>query len=280
MNKIKMITYNALLRLRTWWKSIHIILFFLYVWLLCDIYLRPVTAFIQSVQVNASPYGFVFLIDRLDFVLLFFLGIVFAFGDVPFINNTVRYTVLRTGILTWTEAQVFYFWICSFLFMAASMAISLIPLAGYLEFQTGWGKIYGTMAQTSIGHTFLLLLKPNYQIMLDYNPLTALLCIFIIGCLLICLIGKILFLFSLWYEKIIGVTIVLGFILFSAAAEALSGFRANFFSPFSWIRLSRLAEFRGQGLPVMSDAICILVIFHLGISVIIYLKSIKKDFHC
>lgn len=280
MNKIKIIVYDSLLKLSTFGKSVHIGLFFLYIWLLCDIYLRPIGDFVNNVGIKASPHGFVFLFDRMDFVLLFFLGVVFAFGDVPYINNTTRYVALRMGITAWIRSQLFYLWICSFGFMLAGVGISFIPLIGKVEAQNGWGKIYGTLAQTSVGYNFSILLKPDYQIMVNYDPWKASACILIIGMLLICLTGKILFLFSMWYKRIAGVTLVLGAILFSAAAEALSGFTANFFSPFSWIRLGRLSQFRGNGLPVLPDVITILIIFHVIISGAIYLNSVKKDFYC
>lgn len=280
MNRIKFVVYDILLKLSTFGKSIHIALFFLYVLLLCDIYLRPIGSFVDNVGIKASPYGVVFLFDRMDFVLLFFLGVVFAFGDVPFINNMTRYVALRTGITAWVRSQLFYLWICSLGFMLSGAGISLIPLMGKVKVQKGWGKIYGTLAQTSAGYNFSILLKPDYQIMLNYNPWRAFFCILIIGTLLICLTGKILFLFSMWYKRIVGVILVLGFILFSAVVEALSGFTANFFSPFSWIRLGRLSEFRGNGLPILPDVITILIICHVVTSGVIYLNSTKKDFYC
>lgn len=280
MDKIKMIFCILHQKIKSGVRNIHIIFFFVYVWFLCDLYLRPIRTLIHSTGVEASPYGIIFLMDQRNFVLLFFLGIAFAFSDLPFVNKATKYTVLRTGVPIWTVSQICYLWLGSVFLTIISVGISLIPLIGQIVLQDGWGKIYGTLAQTTAGEVFGISLQVSYQIILDYTPIEALLYVFVILILLSCLIGKVLFLFGLWYKRVIGTTIVVGMILFSAVLDLLGGYKPLFFSPISWVSLSNLTEFRGNGLPIFQDVFVTLLLLHIVLSVIIYRKSYKEDFNC
>lgn len=154
--------------------------------------LSAVLTFSRSVDMDVTPFAFVFLInnDRIQFVIAACAVILFC--NAPFEDESYQYVISRAGKLSWGLGQVLYILKMSMLYMACLTAAAMIPFLGHITWSNKWGKIWGTLGKTNAGAEFGVELSVSQNIMRQYEPVDALIlsillefsCILCIGLLI------------------------------------------------------------------------------------------------
>ena len=112
------------------------------------LYTRPVVEFSKDMGYAAAPWAYPFILSNIFFLLLFMIGIIYCFSDVPFMQYKNMYQVIRTGRRRWAAGQIGVILAQSFLIIAVNVFFSMVLLSGTCEFTLDWGKLYHTLALT------------------------------------------------------------------------------------------------------------------------------------
>lgn len=134
--------------------------------------LEPVLEFSNIVKIGVTPYAFPFLTNDFICQLVMMAGAVFIFSNAPFEDDGHLYRLSRSGRFSWGLGQVFYIIGMSFLYVLFLILISTLPLAGHLELDDKWGKIWETLAKTDAGVQVKLLLHVT-EYMVNHNSAAA-----------------------------------------------------------------------------------------------------------
>lgn len=155
--------------------------------------LSAVLRFSQSVQIDVTPFAFVFLINdyRVQFVIA--VCAVILFCNAPFEDEACPYLIARAGKLSWGLGQILSICKISLCYVICLAAAAVVPFHGHIQWSNEWGKIWGTLGKTNAGTRFGVSLSVSQNVIRAYEPVHALAismlleaaCIFSIG-LLIC----------------------------------------------------------------------------------------------
>ncbi len=170
MKANKVSRYN----MRILWKNVRIPFILIIVVLYVMESLSAVLTFSQSVQIDATPFAFVFLINnyRIQFVIAACAVILFC--NAPFEDESYQYMISRAGKLSWGLGQIFYILKTSILYTACLAAAAIIPFLGHITWSNEWGKIWGTLGKTNAGAEFGVELSVSQNIIRQYEPVDAL----------------------------------------------------------------------------------------------------------
>lgn len=135
--------------------------------------LSSVLLFSKSVNISVTPYAFPLLIndDICQFIVI--AGIVVIFSNAPFENEGYYYMLPRAGRMSWTLGQILYIFKISLFYLVILMVTTVIPFIGHLNFDTQWGKIWGTLAKIDVGSQFGLNFVISDFIVSRYTPVNA-----------------------------------------------------------------------------------------------------------
>lgn len=237
--------------------------------------IRPVADFAGSVGVPATPWIFPYItIDRLTLMLVM-LGVVLLFCDAPFIDEHQPYVLIRAGKRDWLWGQVLYIMLgslCYFLFVAVVSALLLLP---HLTFAGGWGKIWGTLAQTDAGSH--LQLAVSYSLQANYTPLAAMAWSLLLSWLAGVFLGLLLFVLNMRLARELGAVVGAALALLTYFCRDANGFLLYYFSPLSWASLGNLDVAQTSLLPSTTYAVCALVALNIILIVLADLLLRRKD---
>jgi len=240
-----------------------------------NLVIRPVADFAGSVGVPATPWIFPYLsLDRLTLMLVM-LGVVLLFCDAPFIDAHQPYVLIRAGKRDWLWGQILYIMLaslCYFLFVAVVSALLLLP---HLTFASGWGKIWGTLAQTDAGSH--LQLAVSYSLQVNYTPLAAMAWSLLLSWLAGVFLGLLLFVLNMRLARELGAVVGATLALLQFFCRDANGFLLYYFSPLSWASLGNLDVTQISLLPSTTYAACVLVALNIILIVLADLLLRQKD---
>lgn len=133
----------------------------------------PILQFCDHYQVGISPFLFPFFLSDDHVVLIVTLGAMLLYGDAPFIDLEQPYIVLRAGRKTWVWGQILYLAVASFLYTIFTFLMTLLLLLPKLELQFDWGKVIGTLVQTTTGSEFGISIPFDRYVYFGYSPMGA-----------------------------------------------------------------------------------------------------------
>ena len=136
--------------------------------------LFPIVSFSRSVQIDATPYAFVFLINNYQIQFIITACTVILFCNAPFEDESYQYMITRAGRLSWGMGQVLYIVKMSAVYIGCLFAASILPFLGHLSWSDEWGKIWGTLAKGNVRAEYGIKMYAYSNIIRDYNPIQAL----------------------------------------------------------------------------------------------------------
>ena len=77
-----------------------------------NIYVSPIKDFSVMTNFKVTPWVFPFLISDANFLAMFMAGVVYYFSNVPFMQKTYSYYLLREGRKKWVMEQYIYRFKC------------------------------------------------------------------------------------------------------------------------------------------------------------------------
>lgn len=203
------------------------------------IYIKPVVRFAKEADYPSAPWILPFLFSNIYFLFLFMLGVIYCFSDVPFMQHSNMYQIIRTGRKQWALGQIGSVILQAGFLMLFNLTASILMFAGHCEFQPEWGKLLHTAALTNAADYYNFLFELPYSAMQKYSPVELMTLTFLIGTLVISFIGLLMFVLSLflnriWAVAVAGVMVIMVYFVHNAYPFAAQ--QISMFVPVSWMR--------------------------------------------
>jgi len=205
--------------------------------------LQGVLDFSQDVGIPVTPWAFPHITSDYICQLVIMAGAVALFCDAPFKSEIQKYILPRAGYTAWTVGQCMYIIVLSLLYVLMIFLFSILPLLPKIAFQNGWGKIWGTLARSTVGFQYGIPFKIEDYVIGVYTPLQATALSFLLswGC---CVwLGLMTYFLNNVTSSYIGIFISAGFILMDITV-------ANEWSPWFYkispVTLAQLQALRGN----------------------------------
>ena len=250
-----------------------------YLWfmLLSSALLMAIRSLCVSTGISVSPWLLPFLTTESGNQMFVIIGALILFCDAPFLNGTSGWQILRSGRKSWYWGNMIYIWLLSLIYAVGLALIPVIMMLPHVEWADGWGKILGTLAQTSAAAQ-LGITNLNYSIMTRYEPIQAMAFLIFIIWLNAVLIGMINYVFNLYVKQGTGTIISAVIGLSPLMLVRLANYRiAYYISPPLWMDLS-VYRYRDYGAgPTFAYAMGILLGLIVLCMVISYIGVRKKD---
>lgn len=274
MGKVSIVFQIAFHNIRKWFNNPRFYIVILLVLGFSRIALESVARFASTLGVKATPFAFVFFMDDSYIVYMMALCLILLFCDAPFIDLQQPYIMIRSGKKKWLSGQILYILIASLLFSIFIVFVSVLVLLPNITFDGGWGKVWGTLAQTDAAAQFYVRLGVPYEIILNYAPLEALLVTLFMSWLIFTFTGLVMFIINLNSSRIYGA--IAGTLLATLPfASLFLPWWVNYISPYRWIGLNLIDTYALSVFPTRAYAISFLVI-GIFLCVFIAYNSVKK----
>ena len=211
---------------------------------ICWEYNQPMNRFIDAVDHPVSWCVFPFFMARDVFLILFWIGIIYINSDVPFLQHTNMYQLIRTGRRRWLAGQIGGIFTRSFVAVLYTAICTVIPLLPRVEFTNEWGKLLHSAAVTDAVEGYRLEYPIYYEILGEYTPLQ------LMGlCILLCtfisfFMGMLMFAASLYFHKIlaVAVTFAMAILLFFVENTIPNHqYKISLFVPAIWPQIAKSA---------------------------------------
>lgn len=248
-----------------------IILQFIYLWYL----ISPLVELSQQLKVRITPWLFPHITGYRYSQLILMLGIVVLFANSPFIEEEYNYLVVRSGKKKWVLGQIFYMITAAGLYFIVILLMTFILVVPNIYPSLEWGKVITTIANTTAGDKFELVI--NSRMLLIYSPLYSTILSFVLSWVTGSILALIMFIINLKTRNFLGI-IVTTFIIFldRAIFSNFPNFKFSYVSPVSLSSLSNLDISSNGNLPTVSYSMVFLFVSLVILSVLAVLSVRKK----
>lgn len=199
-----------------------------------DTFLAPVRVYCRQLQVKMSQWGFALIWHNKYVGMCFLLIYVFAVAVFPQNRKKDCYIISRIGVSGWAMGQSMFLVTSGWIYTIFLWIVQNLLLLNSMEFQTDWGKGWGTLANSEVIMEYDIYTTVPYLVISNYSPVYANLLVFLIFGLLLGMLGVMVFWLN-FYSKTAGPLLASGLIFLSLAAAQKT--QLHRFSPVSWIRL-------------------------------------------
>lgn len=199
----------------------------------------PILQFCDYYQVGISPFLFPFFLSDDHVVLIVTLGAMLLFCDAPFIDLEQPYIVLRSGRKTWVWGQILYLAVASFLYTIFTFLMTLLLLLPKLELQFDWGKVIGTLVQTTTGSEFGISIPFDRYVYFGYSPMGATGISLLLCFSVVLFLGVLMFYLNLRVNRMVG-TIASGLLILWQLVIRKTATVFVRLSPVSWMKLGQI----------------------------------------
>lgn len=172
-------------------------------------------------------------------VLIVTLGAMLLFCDAPFIDLEQPYIVLRSGRKTWVWGQILYLAVASFLYTIFTFLMTLLLLLPKLELQFDWGKVIGTLVQTTTGSEFGISIPFDRYVYFGYSPMGATGISLLLCFSVVLFLGVLMFYLNLRVNRMVG-TIASGLLILWQLVIRKTATVFVRLSPVSWMKLGQI----------------------------------------
>lgn len=232
--------------------------------------------FCEHYDTKISPYLFPYFLSDDHVVLIASLGALLLFCDAPFIDSEQPYIVLRSGRKRWVMGQVCYIALSSMIYTLFMYLVTIVLLLPWMEFSMEWGKVIGTLAQTTIGSGFGVTIEFDRYIFLGYSPISALLLSFLLCFSVVFFLGVLMFYLNLRANRMVGTIVGAILILWQLVIRKTSTVLIRY-SPISWMKLAQIDI---NGTTLYPNLVYVLVALYIMIVILVALSVLcmcKKD---
>lgn len=250
----------------------------------CWSYNRPVKMFINAVNYPISWCLFPFFMSTFPFLILFWFGIVYLNSDIPFMQRTNLYQILRAGRRRWVIGQLGGIFLRSCIAVLFTAFCTILTLLPNLQMTNEWGKLLRTVAVTDamIAYDFKYVIY--YEIFNTYTPLQLMSSSLLICILVSTFMGIFMFLVCLYFNRVIAVTgaLVMSILLFFVVnIHPRLKQKLAFFVPTIWAEVARISspEYGFYWLPSILYMLLFLTIGISLMSVLIIYKVKHIEFN-
>ncbi|MBE6722508.1 hypothetical protein [Caproicibacterium amylolyticum] len=253
MNKVLKVLHVATEGFVKWINNARYISTFLLL-LLFTFYLMTGTRNLcEDQNYSLTPWMFPFVMNRTSTVTVFLLIYIFLCCDAPFIDSQSPYTIIRAGRINWIIGKCLYVIATAFVFSIIVYLFSVIVCIPYVGFSFNWGKIIQMMAVPTskqfISQYLMMGPAVSVQIMEEFQPLQATALTILLLWLVCSFEGMLMLTLNLYYSRTVGVVAATVLVFLSYFANQFVSIQNSaeskyifYFSPASWVTLSRLSS--------------------------------------
>ena len=176
--------------LRTYWNSMHSVRFAYFVIVMLVTLLQfqqPLLDYSRQMQYPVSIWVLPFLMTSFPFLAMFYFCVLYVNGDIPLMQYTQMYPLLRLGRKNWIIAQLGSLLLRSFTLVMMTFVLSILTLLPRLEIGNDWGKLIRTAQLTNAQSELHFTYRFSAETFVSFTPagLTALV---IFLCTLVCML--------------------------------------------------------------------------------------------
>lgn len=200
---MKYILKNTLLKIR----NIKTITFAIIIAVTIWSYNHPLRELTYSIKYPVTWCVFPFMISNLSFLILFWFGIIYINSDIPYMQHSNMYQIIRTGRISWALGQLGGTFFRSFILVVFTAFCSIVSLLPQIEWSLQWGKLIHTIAMTNAAIQYNLKYVFYYQILGKYSPLQLMIITIVICTFISMFLSSLMFMISLYFNHILAVSI-------------------------------------------------------------------------
>ena len=116
--------------------------------------MSSIRRFIQSTNCPVSIYIYPIMLIHIKFRTIISFCCVYLFSDVPFLQYSKMYSLIRMGRIKWALAQILSIFETAFLFCLYMCIVPVVLCIPNVEFTGEWGKIIHTLSLTNMSQLY------------------------------------------------------------------------------------------------------------------------------
>lgn len=190
-----------------------------------------------------TPWMAPHFFDNKYFVTFYGFIVCYMFSDVPFMNCSELYFVMRKGRRTWCMEKIFAIILQAFSFSALTILASVLVFVPMLHLESGWGRIVHTLAYSGNLDEYNIIGNSSPVILSKYTPFKAMLVCFVLVGLVSGMMGLLMFAISLYGSRIAAVSVAVILTGMNLSEGMFITFSwLPYVTPFNWCRMGLHGE--------------------------------------
>ena len=218
----------------TVFQRMYSIRFLTFIIMLCffmDLFLSAYRENVGRLGEQANILILPFLQTSKSFLKFAFLGVVYFYSNVPFMEKSELFYISRLGKIRWSFRNIYYIVVSAWTISIIFLIISVLEVGIVSRVSNVWGSVIKTL---SLANVPLLNFQIPYPILQEYKPFQLLLIIMLLNWFVIMFFGLFMYVISLYGKRILA-CIISVLIVFMPSIDILLGNILLYYSPLSWI---------------------------------------------
>ena len=221
------------------------------------------------------------IIDNAHFVMTYGFAMCYMYSDVPFMQKTELYKIVRKGKKRWCAEKILAISLQGLIMAILTIGMTILIFLPRVQFDWDWGKVIYTLAYSNSIYKYNIVAKGSQAIIDKYQPIQAMLICFIMLWLEITLLGIFMFTLSLYINRTLAVAVSIAIIAMQMTVYLAPLMRVLVFVlPFYWCRMSIYGQQAFLDIYYPSFAYCLIASI-LGLVICVtaaMLRIRKKEF--
>ena len=155
--------------------------------------MSSIRSFIEATNCPVSIYIYPIMLIHIKFRTIISFCCVYLFSDVPFLQYSKMYSLIRMGRLRWALAQILSICETAFLFCLYMCIVPVVLCIPNVEFTGEWGKIIHTLSLTNMSQVYAINIYVPYEVLVRLEPMEAMFLAVGLSTLLISFFGIFMF---------------------------------------------------------------------------------------
>ena len=175
--------------------------------------MSSIRSFIEATNCPVSIYIYPIMLIHIKFRTIISFCCVYLFSDVPFLQYSKMYSLIRMGRIKWALAQILSIFETAFLFCLYMCIVPVVLCIPNVEFTGEWGKIIHTLSLTNMSQVYAINIYVPYEVLVRLKPMEAMFLAVGLSTLLISFFGVFMFALSLVFKRniaIVAASVVIG----------------------------------------------------------------------
>ncbi len=227
--------------------------------------MSSIRSFIEATNCPVSIYIYPIMLIHIKFRTIISFCCVYLFSDVPFLQYSKMYSLIRMGRIKWALAQILSIFETAFLFCLYMCIVPVVLCIPNVEFTGEWGKIIHTLSLTNMSQVYAINIYVPYEVLVRLKPMEAMFLAVGLSTLLISFFGVFMFALSLVFKR--NIAIVAASVVIGWSVAVYNIYKLLFpYAPVLWLDISQIGQLF-YGMKRFLDLRYILLSFLLMISV-------------
>lgn len=211
--------------------SMRMITFIIMLFFFMDLFLAAYRENVRMLGEQANIFVLPFLQTSKSFMKFAFLGVVYFYSNVPFMEKAELFYLGKLGKIRWSLRNIYYIVMSAFIISGIFWIVSFLEVFTVSRVSPVWGSVLKTLSLTQGQSLFFQI---PYGVMKEYSPMELFGIIFILNWLVIMFLGLLMYVISLYGHKFLAGIIAI-VIAFMPSVDILLGNMLVYYSPVSWL---------------------------------------------